>query len=167
MPKANQLRVDKLLSNISVKYRNTSLIAKEMFPMVTVKKRSDLYRIYDRDFRLPQTDRAVGAISRTHDFNVSTASYVLEKHALHEIIPDDDFDNYEPHDLRADTTEELTDKILLRMEQSAAILMTNTSWSQNTSLSAAQKFSLDTVTSNPVPIFDTATTIVLENTSTA
>lgn len=163
MPKANQLRVDKLLSSISIKYANKNFIAREVFPEVSVMKRSDLYRIYSRNFRLPETSRADGGLTRRHDFNVSTASYVLEKHGLHEYVSDDQMDNFEPHELRADTTEELTDKILLRMEKSVADLMTSTSWSQNVSLSAAQQWSLNSTTSNPIPLMDTAATTVLEN----
>jgi len=163
MPKANQLRVDKLLSNISIKYRNQNFIAMEVFPEVPVKKQSDLYRIYERNFRLPETARANGAVSRKHDFNVSTASYLLQKHSLHDVVTDDDMDNYEPHELRQDTVEELTDVILLRMEKSVADLMTTSSWSLNVSLSTAQQWSLNTTTSNPIPLMDTAGTTILEN----
>lgn len=162
MPQANQLRVDKLLSNISIKYQNKNMIAQEVFPPVPVKKRSDLYRTYDRNFRLPETARADGALSRRHDFNVSTASYILEKHALHEYVTDDQMDNFEPHDLRSDTTEELTDKILLRLEKSVSSLFTSTSWSQNVSLATAAQWSLNTVTSNPIIQMDSASCAVLE-----
>jgi len=64
--------------------------------------------------------------------------------------------------MRADVTEELTDKILLRLEKSVASLFTSTSWSQNVSLAAAAQWSLDTTTSNPIPLMDTAATSVLE-----
>lgn len=163
MPTIAKQRVDKLLSNISIKYSNNKFIAREVFPEVSVMKRSDVYRIYDRNFRLPETSRADGGLTRRHDFNVSTAGYILEKHGLHEYISDDAKDNFEPHDLRSDTTEELTDKLMLRMEKSVADLMTSTSWSQNVSLAATQQWSSNTATSNPIPLMDTAGTTVLEN----
>jgi hypothetical protein len=154
---------DVLLSSISIKYRNTNFVAMEVFPELQVSKDSDKFRIYDRNFRLPETARANKALSREHSFAVSTGSYVLEEHALVDYVTDRDKANYDIADLRADTTEELTDKILLRLEKSVADLFTSTSWSQNVSLSSAQQWSLDTVTSNPIPQMDTAGTVVMEN----
>lgn len=162
MPSRNQIHVDTLLSQISVKYQNRMFIADQVFPVLPVKKTSDLYRVYDRNFRLPETKRANKAESREHNFEVSTASYNLEKHSLRDLVSDDDADNYDIADLRADTTEELTDKILLRREVHVASLFTSTSWSQNVSLTSAQQWSLDTVTSNPIPVMDTAAATVLE-----
>ena len=163
MPAKSQLRVDKLLGNVSIKYRNVNFIADKVFPFVPVKKESDLYRIYDRDFRLPQTKRASKGVAREHNFDVSTASYTLEQHSLKDYVSDRDAENYEIGDLRRDTTEELTDKILLRMENSVAELFTTTSWSQNVSLAAAAQWSANTTASNPIPLMDTAGTTVLEN----
>lgn len=163
MPIKSDLRVDKLLSNISLKYKNENFIANEVFPKVPVKKESDVYRIYDRDFRLPETIRSAKGVAREHQWNVTTAGYILQQHSLKEYVSDRDQENYEISDLRRDTTEILTEKIMLRKEKHVADLFTSTSWSQNVSLSAAQQFSLDTTTSNPIPIFDTATTVVLEN----
>lgn len=159
----SQLRVDKLLSNISIKYRNDNFIGMEVFPEVPVKKESDLYRVYDRNFRLPQTKRSAKGVAREWGFNVSTATYLLEQHSLVDYVSDRDEENYEIASLRKDTTEELTDKILLRFEKSVADLFTSTSWSNNASLSTAQQWSADTTTSNPIPQMDTATTVILEN----
>ena len=163
MPNAQKQHVDQLLSKISIKYRNDNFIAMEVFPEMSVKKDSDLYRIYDRNFRLPETARANKGEARMHDFDVSTSQYILEEHALKDIVTDRDVANYDLASLRSDTTEELTDKILLRLEKSVADLFTSTSWSQNVSLSAAQQWSLDTTTSNMVPLMDTACTTVMEN----
>jgi len=171
MPLKNQLHVDQLLSNISVKYKNANYIASEMFPEVPVKKDSDLYRVYDRDFRLPETIRSNKGVAREASFNVTTSSYILAQHSLKDYVSDRDAENYDISDLRADTVEYLTDKILLRMEYEVAQLFvnqtstgnTNASWSLAVSLSSAQQWSLDTVTSNPIPQMDTAATVVLEN----
>jgi len=162
MPLKSQLHVDKLLSNISVKYKNSAYIADQVFPTVNVKKDSDLYRVYDRNFRLPESIRSPKGEAREHGFDVSTASYRLTQHSLKDHVSDRDAENYDIADLRSDTVEELTDKIMLRMENSVASLMTSTSWSQNVSLTAAQQWSLDTTTSNPIPLMDTAATSILE-----
>jgi len=171
MPLKNQLHVDQQLSNISIKYQNKNYIAMELFPEVPVKKDSDLYRIYDRDFRLPETKRANKGVANEASFNVTTGQYILSQESLKDYVSDRDAENYDISDLRADTTEFLTDKILLRLEYDAAQLIvnqtssgnTNTSWSLKHSLSTAQQWSLDSVTSNPIPQMDTAATVVLEN----
>lgn len=163
MPFNNELHVDQLLSGISVKYQNKEYIGDQMFPTMQVAKESDLYRIFDRNFRLPQTLRANKAKSNQHDFHVSTASYVLSEHALKEYVSDRDAQNYDIADLRMDTVNELTDKIMLRREKSVADLFVATNWSLGVSLSTAQQFSLDTTTSSPVPIYDTGASVVLAN----
>ena len=162
MPIKSDLRVDKLLSNISVKYTNRNYVHMDVFPKVPVKKESDLYRVYDRDFRLPETKRAAKGTANEHDFNVTTAAYLLTQNSLKQYVSDRDAENYEISDLRRDTVEELTDKIMLRKEYDCAALFTSTSWSQNVSLAAAAQFSANTTASNPIPVFDTATTTVLE-----
>ncbi len=171
MPLKSQLHVDQLLSNVSIQYRNKNYIASEIFPEVPVKKDSDLYRIFDRNFRLPETLRAAKGVAREASFDVTTGQYVLAQHSLKDYVSDRDAENYDLSDLRADTTEFLTDKILLRLESDAAQLFinqtssgnTNTSWSLSHSLSTAQQWSAETTTSNPIPQMDTAATVVLEN----
>lgn len=163
MPLANQQHVDKLLSQISVKYRNTEYIADQVFPTLPVKKESDLYRVYIRNFRIPETKRANKAESREHHFEVTTATYHLQKNSLKDYISDDDIENYDMASLRADTTEELTDVILRRREKDVADLFTTTSWSQNVSLAAANAWNANTTISNPIPIVDTGTTEIIQN----
>ena len=162
-PLANQIHVDSLLSNVSVKYKNSEYIAMSVFPEVAVKKTSDLYRIYDRNFRIPETKRANRGVAREHQFEVSSASYVLERHSLKDYVSDTDADNYDLADLRAETTEELSDVILRRLEKSVADLFTTTNWSLNVSLAAAGAFNANTTVSNPIPVFDTGATTVILN----
>jgi hypothetical protein len=163
MPRTSQIHVDKLLSNVSVRYQTKELIALRVFPQVSVKKDSDLYRIYDRNFKLPETRRSNRGLANEHQFNVSTATYALEKHALKDYVSDDDMDNFDLANLRADTTEELTDVILRRLEKSVADLFTTTNWSLNVSLAAANAFNANTTVSNPIPIYDTAATTIINN----
>jgi hypothetical protein len=162
-PMQNQIHVDTLLSNLSVKYRNADYIAMDVFPEMPVKKSSDLFRVYERNFRLPETNRANRGVAREHDFNVSTATYNLERHGLKMYISDSDADNYDLADLRAEATEELTDVILRRLEKSVADLFTTTNWSLNVSLAAGAEFTANTTTSNPIPVFDTGATTVIQN----
>jgi len=163
MPLKNQLHVDQLLSNISVKYQNQEYIADQVAPAVSVKKDSDLYRVYQRNFRIPETKRADGGVAREFDFDVSNSSYVLEKHALKQYIADDAQDNYDLSDLRADMTEHLTDAIMRMKEKKVADLFTTTSWSLNVSLATANAFTANTTVSNPIPVYDTAATEIISN----
>jgi hypothetical protein len=86
MPLKNTLHVSQLLSNLSVKYQPADLIWDKVFPAVPVKKDTDLYRVYDRDFRLPETIRAPKAVAREYSFDFSTASYILSQNALKDYI---------------------------------------------------------------------------------
>lgn len=163
MPLRSQIHVDQLLSNVSVRYKPNGLAASEVFPFVPVKKDSDLYRIYTQNFRIPETKRANKGLANEHQMEVTTAAYSLEKHALKDYVGDDEAANYDLTDLRTDVTEELTEKIYLRMEKSVADLMTTTAWSLNVSLATAALWTADTTVSNPIPVMDTAATTVLNN----
>lgn len=163
MPLRSQLHVDGLLGNVSAKYRNNDYIAMEVFPKLSVKKSSDLIRIYERNFRLPETSRAHRGEAREESFNVSNTSYQLERHALKDLVADNDAENYDLADLRADTVEDLTDKILRRVEKSVADLFTTTNWSLNVSLAATAAWNQNTTVSDPVPVWDTGATTVILN----
>jgi hypothetical protein len=160
---SDKVHYDELLSQISVKYRPTGLIGDQIAPKVSVKKTHDKYRVYDKNWRIPETERANRARSREHNFDVSTASYVLKRHSLHSPVSDTDKDNYDEASLLADTTEELTDKIAMRHELEVGSLFTTTNWSLNVSLAAGATFSDNTVTSNPIPVFQTGASTVIAN----
>ena len=166
MPFQNQIHVDTLLSQISIKYRNQNYVAMELFPELGVKKSSDLYRVYNRNFRIPETNRSSKGVAREHSFEVSSASYTLERHALKEYVSDNDADNYDLADLRSETVEELSDVILRRLEKSVSSLITTTSWSQNLSLAATAAWNA-TTTVDPVAHFDTGTAVVVLNSGSA
>lgn len=162
MPLANQIHVDSLLSQISVKYRNQSYVAMDLFPVVSVRKSSDLYRVYNRNFRIPETERSTKAAAREHDFEVSNSSYILKRHALKSFVSDGDAENYDLADLRSETVEELTDVILRKAEKDAALLITTTSWSLNLSLTSTAAWDI-TGGSDPVAHFDTGSSQVVLN----
>lgn len=160
-PLRSQLHVDQLLSNIAVKYENKNLIHDKVFPMVPVKKQTDLYRTYDRNWVIPPTGRAIGGLAREHVFGVGSSSYSLQKEALKSYVPDTAAENYDLTDLRADLTMDLVEKINMKKEQDCAALFTTTSWSLGASLAAADTWL--TGTGTPIPLFDTAAATVLGN----
>jgi len=163
MPLQSQIHTDKLLGNIAVKYRPPEHSAMSLFPTLSVKKDSDLYRIYTRNFRIPDTERSVRGVANERVFDVTTSSYRLKYHGLKDYISNEDKQNYDMFDLRKDTTEELTDAILQRLELTVSELFTTTGWSQNVSLAAANAFNANTTVSDPVPVFDTGATTVIQN----
>jgi len=163
MPLQNQIHIDSLLSQVSIKYQPKDFIAMQVFPEVQVKKTSDLFRIYDRNLRVPQTQRASKAEAREHNFEVSSASYLLVRHSLKSLVSDSDAQNYDLADLRAETTEELTNVILRRLELDVANLFTTTGWSLNVSLAASNAFNQNTTVSNPIPVFGTGSSTVIRN----
>lgn len=163
MPLKSALHVNQLLSNVSVKYSNSEYIAGKCAPKVSVSKDTDLYRVYDRNFRVPESKRAPKGVAREFGFDVSTASYSLEQHALKDYVGVDESENYDQGNLKVETTENLTDAIDRRRELSFASLFTSTSWSLNVSLAATAVFSANTTVSDPVPVFDTAASTIISN----
>lgn len=161
VPLRSQLHVDQLLSNVAVKYRNERFIHDKVFPMVPVKKQSDVYRTYNRNWQIPETRRAIGGLAREHQFEIGTSQYTLQKEALKSFVPDTAADNYDITDLRSDVTEELTEKIMMRKESDCAALFTTTSWSLGASLAADATWV--TGSALPIPLFDTAAATVVGN----
>jgi|GEM_PF-2418990 len=164
MPSRNTIHIDTLLSNVSVKYMPTEYIADKVFPTVSVKKTTDKYRTYTRNWRLQETERADKAMAREADFAVTTSSYILKRHALKSYISDNEIENYDAADLRADTTENLTDNILRRKEyEVATIIGTSTNWSLNVSLAATAAWSSNSAGSDPCPVVWTGASTVIAN----
>lgn len=164
MPHSTTIHVDKLLSNVSVKYTNETYFADKIFPIVPVKKSTDLYRIYTRDWRIPNTLRAVRGVSNEADFQVTYSSYALEWHSQKGYVADRDVENYDVGDFKVDMTEHLTDIIYRKREQMVAALFATASWSLQVSLAATGVWSLNgTTASNPIPNFDTGAASILQN----
>lgn len=163
MPLKSQLHVNQLLSNVSVQYKNEEYIWDKVFPQIPVMKDTDYYRVYDRTFRVPESKRAPKGVAKEFNFEFSLATYALEQHALKDYVGVDEEENNDQGSLKVDTTENLTDAIYRRMELSLASLFTTTNWSLNVSLAAAAIWSSNTVTSDPIPVFDTGSTTVINN----
>lgn len=163
MPLKSQLHVNKLLSNVSVQYKNEEYVWDKLFPQVPVEKDTDLFRVYDRNFKVPETKRAPKGVANEFSFEFSNSSYALEQHALKDYVGVDEEQQNDQGSLQVDTTESLTDAIYRRMELSVAALFTTTNWSLNVSLAAGADFGSNTTTSNPILIYDTGAATVVAN----
>ena len=75
MPTPNDVHREAALDGISIAYRNTNFIWREVFPMVPVTKKSDFYYLYDQgDWMRDNVEvRAPGTKARVVDYNVSSA----------------------------------------------------------------------------------------------
>ena len=120
MPEPENVHKDQILTNISIMYRNAAYVGTELMPIVGVKKKSDIYYIYDDKadrFRIPKTLRAPRSESRTVDWKVTTDGYVCDEHALNDLIDDIERDNADsPLNLEVDTVEFITDILQLGLE---------------------------------------------------
>ena len=167
MPASNQIHQNKALEGLSIAYKNEEYIADKIAPAYPVMHESDVYYVYSKDnMRLPETLRANGAEAHEMDWNISTTSYVLDEHALKHLVTKRDRDNADPAiDLDADATEMLTDRILFRREKATIdLLQNNGAWANELSLAATNTWSLQTTLSNPIPMMDTATAVILQGT---
>lgn len=114
------LHVDKLLTQLSLAYRNPSYIADQIFPIVTVMKQSDKLVKYDKShwFRDEAKLRAPGTKSQGGGWSVdTTATYFADRFSYrHEISDDDRANADEPFNLDSEATEFVTDKMQMRRE---------------------------------------------------
>jgi hypothetical protein len=116
------LHVNRPLTDISTSYIQSAsnFIATQVFPTVNVQKQSDLYEKYDKAdmLRIEVKERAPGTQSAGAGFKLSTDPYYCKKYALHKDIAEDDRVNQDsPINLDGDTTEFLTQQLLMERER--------------------------------------------------
>ena len=166
MPSSNAIHRDKALENISVAYRPEGFIADIVAPIVKVQHESDVYYVYSRgNNSLPETIRANGAETNRATFDVSTSSYRLDAHGLHDDVTDRDRSNADKAlNLDIAATEAITNRMLIRREVDlATIVQTAANWSNNASLTSALAWTANTTLSNPITQIDSASSVILLN----
>ena len=120
-PTEKDVHTDSVLSGVSIRYSNEEFIADQVMPVIPVKKESDLYYIYTRAWKLPQSKRGVGAEANEVEWNVSTGTYQCEEYALKDLVPDRVRANADnPLSPDIDATENLTELIQLGREKRVA-----------------------------------------------
>jgi len=162
-PTMRDVHQDAILTNVSIKFTNGEMIADRVFPRVKVKKESDKYYIYTRDFRIPNTHRAMGAETKKIGWNVTTDSYFCEEYGLHDDIFDRMRTNVDvPLDLDIDTTENITSALMRDREKRVADIAFSTSFiTTYDTLTGADQWS-DFAGSDPLGDLQTAITTVKE-----
>jgi hypothetical protein len=94
-PTVRDSHVDAILSNISVMYKNPLYIGENIFPLVQVNKKSDLYFVYGRQswFTNQVSSRAPGTEANIADYSLTTASYVCTDHSIAHLVTDEERNN--------------------------------------------------------------------------
>lgn len=122
MPTKNQAHIDKALTNISVAYmqEESNFIADKVFPIIPVRKQSDVYFVYNKGdfFRDEARVRAGASESVGGDYGVEASDpYYCKVHAFHKDVTEQDRANYDdPLDADQDATDFVTQKMLIRRE---------------------------------------------------
>lgn len=122
MPTMQNAHVDRALTNISVSYLQdaSAFIADKVFPVVPVKRQSDIFYVYNKgDFMRDEAQvRGAATESAGGDYGVEAAEpYYCRKHAFHKDVTPEERVNYdEPLDADKDATDFVTQKMLIRRE---------------------------------------------------
>jgi hypothetical protein len=170
-PGPQDVHVDSLLSFLSIAFFNepSAYIADRAFPVVGVKKQSDLYLKYDRGnwFRDEAQLRAPGTESEGSGWSTSRDSYFADNYAFHKDIPDELRDNAdEDFDIDADATRFVTDKIRMKREKTwATDFFKPGVWSYNLTAPANFVVWSDYATSDPLIDIDKARDSIFSTTA--
>lgn len=149
------VHIDVTLTNISLAYPNNGMVGEALFPVVRVRKQSDLYYEFGREGWLPEDDlRAPGSeATEIPGLKVATHPYFARERALQIAITDEERENADtPLSPDRDGTELVTSKILLKREQRMKDLVTATATyaaGHSTTLAGTDQWS-DLANSNPI-----------------
>lgn len=122
MPTMQNAHIDRALTNTSVAYMQdaNNFIADKVFPIVKVKRQSDVFYIYNKgDFMRDEAQlRGAGSESAGGDYGVEASDpYYCRKHAFHKDVTAEERANYdEPLNADTDATEFVSQKMLIRRE---------------------------------------------------
>jgi len=137
MATISEVHVDRVLTSISVQWRNPEYFADLFYPQIPAELRSDKYFVYKQEDTIgrgtlgydgrPASLRAPGALAREDTMSMSTTSYLAEEYSRREFIADSTQQHADiPLDMAVDVTEQLTDRLLLDKEVYAASKLTDT-----------------------------------------
>jgi hypothetical protein len=153
--------IDRALTNISVAYLQdaSAFIADKVFPIVPVKRQSDVFYVYNKgDFMRDEAqERGAGTESAGGDYGVEAADpYYCRKHSFHKDVTEEERVNYdEPLDADTDATTFVSQKMLIRRENiwaskyfAAGVWGTETTGAETAGDNKAIRWDLPT--SNPI-----------------
>lgn len=118
-PGVGDLHVKKLLSNISVAYKNPLYIAERIAPIVLVDFQSDLIPLYTKSYWARSVAQETSPLQPPpiSGFKVEHTQYFCRERSVGDIVPDAQQANQDPpFNAMADATEWVTDQLLLKQE---------------------------------------------------
>lgn len=148
------VKVDPVLTNLSVEYSNEAYVAEQIMPVAEVSARSGLYYKYDKSkFRNTESYRAPGTRANSVDYGLTTATYgpVLE-HALETEVPKELIDQADDAlDPLKDAANNVMERHLISRETELATTMQNGSvMTQKITLSSSTDKWSDYANSDPI-----------------
>lgn len=162
MPTMQNAHIDRALTNVSVSYLQdaSAFIADKVFPIIPVKRQSDVfYRYSKEDFMRDEAQvRGAATESAGGDYGVEAQEpYYCRKHAFHKDVTPEERANYdEPLDADKDATDFVSQKMLIRREMAWATSFFKTGiWGREIAGAASnptadQALHWDLGTSNPI-----------------
>ena len=144
-PTRGMVHIDRALTNISEAFiqDEATFVADKVFPIVPVQKQSDLYFRYLKEdwFRDEAQQRAPGTESAGGMYEIDTQPYFCRKYSFHRNITEEDRANQDqPLNVDTDSTQFVTQKLLLRREMV---------WAQNFFVPTVWNNELDGVDAGP------------------
>lgn len=163
-PKIGDAKVDKILSQFSIAYRNKNHIAEQILPVLTVKEKSGKVAKYGKENLRAYSDqlyRAPGTRAHSVDYSVSQGAYACLERSAEKLIPDEYYKNTDdPYDPKRDATMVIMDNIWVNQELALSTSMADSSiLTSNTTLSGTSQWS-DTGNSDPIGAIETGVTAI-------
>lgn len=161
MPLIQNAYVDRILTQVSVAYKNDSnaFVAEKVFPTVQVEKRTGKYFVYDKsNLRSVNSKRTGKAYAKEIEFGLTKSNYgPLHEHSLRKFIENDEFSQADdPYNPRIDTTTVLTEALMIEKELALATTLLDTAIvTNNTTKSGTSQWS-DYSNSDPFADITTA-----------
>lgn len=137
---ARGVHINQPLTNLSLGYHPTGMVAEQIFPPIPVAHESDYYYVYDKAqaFRVERSDgygslRADGARSLLEEFGATPALYQAEEFARRTRITDRQRANQDAVlNLEVSKLRRIQDKLLLDQElRVASLLTTAANWASS------------------------------------
>jgi len=157
-PLPTDIRVDPLLSRLSLAYQNADYIAEKIMPVIPSAEVTGKYYKYGKDkFRKVKSLRGIGAQSTEIGHSVELSGvYTCLDHALKELVPDElKRQAKSPMNPEMDAAENVAERLLVEKEYDLATYMQSTSNLTNyTTLSGTTQWS-DYANSDPIGDIET------------
>jgi hypothetical protein len=150
-----KLHVNTPLVNVSIAYANAEFLSETIAPVIPSDKPSDDYFVYGLErFRRRDTNRAPGADFAETGWSVSPTPFVTRGHSIRGWYPWEAPSAADPAiDLDIDTTETVTDQVLL--DQECALLDAIKAGVTPTDLSQTPQYQFDNPDCDPIAYIDT------------